>query len=345
MSLLGELTPPYTLEQLVTVFRDIADDSPGDIVDQSTDWTNDDAGLLWKNSDIVRYANEAQKELFRRIRFYDNQTAAITQIAITKDVQTYAYDPRILGITRAKFVDSNGDQYTITKAMQEYLDENQPNWQISEPLTASVVTLVSDNVGDTTQSATITGLNVLGNIATEAVSLNGTTPVLSVANFLRVLNVTLDVAAAGIITVTEPGAGFPDNIAAGVTDQDAAVRHATGKVQYYVEDEHERSLRLWRTPELDGTLYLNVWRLPLLDLQWATRSLLIETPTEHQDKLLDYMLHRAYLKRDAETDNPQLSGDHLALFEANVGTRVSAHLENVRRKESRAYRRVRAHYF
>ena len=251
MSVTGELHPPYTLEQLVHVFRQNMDDLPGDIVDTDTPWDNNDDGLLWKNSEIVRYANAAQRQLYERVNFYDSTTVALTQITVVADLAVYTYDARILGIRRVKFVDSAGDEWPLTKAMQENMDMDFPRW-------------------------------------------------------------------------------------------DSA---ASGTVDYYIEDEDERTIRLYRPPELNGTLYLNTWRLPLETLQWKLKHIAIETAVENQDKLFDYMAHLAYLKKDAETERPELAKEHLALFTHNVGDLPSAHLQALRRKESRAHRRVRANYF
>lgn len=117
-----------------------------------------------------------------------------------------------------------------------------------------------------------------------------------------------------------------------------------GQVEVYVEDPDERSLTLYRNPELDGTLYLVVKRLGLQRLEWTHRTRELEVPREHQLGLVDYMLYLAYMKRDAETENPELSAAHLAVFTQNYGERPSARLERVRRQERRTFRRVRAHY-
>jgi hypothetical protein len=72
---------------------------------------------------------------------------------------------------------------------------------------------------------------------------------------------------------------------------------------------------------------------------------LIEIPAEHHYHLLDWMLHKAYLKKDAETENPELSKAHKELFDEAIGERPSATLLRTRRKERNTRRRVRASYF
>ena len=251
MALTGELKTPLTLEQLATLFRQRVDDLPGDIVDSSTPWQNDDAGLLWTNSEICQYADEAQQELFLRRHKKDNTTVAITQITVVASQAAYPFDKRILAIERLKFVDSAAKEFVLKKTTHGKLDWQRTNWQGDED---------------------------------------------------------------------------------GVVDE-------------YIEDFENRSITLYRTPELAGTLFLTVRRLPLTGLTWTLRHKLLEADDENQYDLLDWMMFRAYLKRDAETENPDLAALHKALFDERVGERPSAHLQQVRRQERNIDRRVRAHYF
>ena len=251
MAITGELKPPLTLEQLATLFRQRVDDLPGDIVDDSTPWVNDDAGLLWTNDEICQYADEAQQELFIRRHKKDDTTAAITQITVTASLAKYAFDKRILAIERIKFIDSGTDEFVLTKTTHQTLDHERTNWQ----------------------------------------------------------------------------------------------KDGDGVVDEYIEDFENRSITLYRTPKLPGTLYLTVRRLPLVRLSWTLRNKLIETDDELQYDLLDWMMFRAYMKRDAETEHPDLAGMHKGLFDERVGERPSAHLQQVRRQERNINRRVRTHFF
>lgn len=251
MSVTGELKPPLSLEQLATIFRQRVDDLPGDIVDASKPWSNDDTGLLWSNDEICQYADEAQQELFIRRNKKDDTTAAVTQIAVVASTAIYPFDKRILAIERVKFIDSAADEFVLDKTTHQTLDHLRSNWQ---------------------------------------------------------------------------------------KDDD-------GVVDEYIEDFENRSITLYRTPQLAGTLFLTVRRLPLLRLSWPTRHVLIETDDENQYDLLDWMMFRAYMKRDAETENPDLAGIHKTLFDERVGERPSAHLQQVRRQERNINRRVRVHFF
>jgi hypothetical protein len=119
-----------------------------------------------------------------------------------------------------------------------------------------------------------------------------------------------------------------------------------GMPKFYLENMDAKRLTLSPSPEFAGTLYLAVRRFPLSRLVWGKNDhSTIEIPTEHHYNLLDWMLHKAYMKRDAETENPELSKEHKALFDEAVGERPSANLLRVRRKERNLRRRVRANWF
>jgi hypothetical protein len=258
MSVTGELKPPFTLEQLATVFRQRVDDLPGDIVDQATAWQNDDDGLLWKNAEICGYADEAQTEVVRRTGgILDQHTnVGINHITVAAGVQGYAYDKRILKIDRMKFVeDATGDEYVVTKRAPRWMDDHHREWDLEGNATGQ------------------------------------------------------------------------------------------GIVEYYVEFTEEKQFRLWRVPSVAGTLHLTTYRLPVNRLSWTLRNKLLEVRDEYQYDMLDWMMFRAYLKRDAETENPELAGIHKSLFDERIGERPSADLESLRRREHKLGRRVTTHFF
>jgi hypothetical protein len=72
---------------------------------------------------------------------------------------------------------------------------------------ADRVEVVSANAGDTTQTATVTGRLATGALVIEALSLNGTTPVLTAATLERVLKVELSASCVGTVTVRRQAAG------------------------------------------------------------------------------------------------------------------------------------------
>ena len=65
-----------------------------------------------------------------------------------------------------------------------------------------VVSVVSSNALDTTQTATVYGLDVAGDPQTEAIALDGVTPVAGTATWSQVLAVILDAVAVGTVTLS-----------------------------------------------------------------------------------------------------------------------------------------------
>jgi len=63
------------------------------------------------------------------------------------------------------------------------------------------VEVLSSNVGDTTQTVTVTGRNVAGSIVSDVLSLNGTTVVNGVVSFERILKIVINASHAGTITL------------------------------------------------------------------------------------------------------------------------------------------------
>lgn len=75
---------------------------------------------------------------------------------------------------------------------------------------------VSSNAGDTTQTATVIGTDTVGRLTTERVSMNGTTPVLSLRAYRTVRSITFSAALAGNLTVgTGSKLGLPVRIRIG----------------------------------------------------------------------------------------------------------------------------------
>ena len=66
---------------------------------------------------------------------------------------------------------------------------------------------MSDNAGDTTQTVTITGRVVGGAIETEVLSLNGTTPVVGIKTFERILKIVKSATTTGTITIDRSSSG------------------------------------------------------------------------------------------------------------------------------------------
>jgi len=123
-----DITPPLTLEELATLFRQDVDDLPGDTV-TDVNWKNTDTGLLWSNNEIARYANQAVNEFcFRQPILDQDVTPAITQITVSASVGVYTLSPKILSIRRMKFVDSNDDEFILLKRTTHAMDLEATDW-------------------------------------------------------------------------------------------------------------------------------------------------------------------------------------------------------------------------
>lgn len=119
---------PLTLLELVTDFREMADDMPGDLVTE-VNWANDDTGLLWKNHEIVSYANQAEVEFCIRQPILDRGTTpSLTQITVTAGLERYNYGAQILAIKAAKYVTDNADEIALDKFTAAEMDIMHPGW-------------------------------------------------------------------------------------------------------------------------------------------------------------------------------------------------------------------------
>lgn len=76
--------------------------------------------------------------------------------------------------------------------------------------------MVSSNAGDTTQIATVRGYDTVGRLTNENIAMNGTTIVLSLRAYSRILSITFSAALAGNLTVgTGAKLGIPVRIRVG----------------------------------------------------------------------------------------------------------------------------------
>lgn len=89
------------------------------------------------------------------------------------------------------------------------------------------------------------------------------------------------------------------------------------------------SIRLVPTPANSGSIALTVYRGALKLLRADIDFAKPELPDRFHERLLDWVLHRAYLKQDAEAFDPNKAVQSLALFTQAFGERVDA---NVQRK-------------
>ena len=90
------------------------------------------------------------------------------------------------------------------------------------------------------------------------------------------------------------------------------------------------SIRLVRIPTQADTLALTVYRGALKPLSADFDTAKPEIPERFHERLMDWVLHRAYLKQDADTFDPTKAAESKALFVQAFGERPDA---NVQRKQ------------
>jgi hypothetical protein len=115
-------------------------------------------------------------------------------------------------------------------------------------------------------------------------------------------------------------------------DRNGAWEHRTGTPSYAVLDAEGPAWRLTLSPipTADGTLRLQVFRYPIGPLS-SDGGNVPEIHARLHPRLIDWMLHRAYGKQDAETYDRVKAEQAEAVFTASFGPRIDA---NVRRKQA-----------
>lgn len=92
--------------------------------------------------------------------------------------------------------------------------------------------------------------------------------------------------------------------------------------------EREKYLVLSPTPLVDDAIRLSLWRVPLEPLDDDDDE--PEFAPRHHERMLDWAVHLAYLKRDADTYDEQKADRYEASFERSFGMRRDS---NVQRKQ------------
>jgi hypothetical protein len=103
----------------------------------------------------------------------------------------------------------------------------------------------------------------------------------------------------------------------------------TGQVVGYVRGLDTGKFRPYRIPTTasmanGSTVDLLVVREPLRPMSQDDQNAAPEINPRYHLALLDWVYWRAYSKKDSEAYDPKLSAEHLAVFEAEVGTREKA---------------------
>ena len=96
-------------------------------------------------------------------------------------------------------------------------------------------------------------------------------------------------------------------------------------------DEEALIAALTQTVAEADTLALTVYRGALKPLSADIDTGKPEIPERFHERLMDWVLHRAYLKQDAETFDPAKAAQSLALFIQSFGERPDANVQRKRR--------------
>jgi hypothetical protein len=133
-----------TLLDLIARVRQRLDDQGGDTgtapATYTYYWEYDDAGTLWKNAELVAYANAACMELAHRVPIRDSGDNETTRIALRSGTARYEIDPRILEITRVVLASTETPLIKIANA-QERSQWNDPYAQTyADPSTVAQYT-------------------------------------------------------------------------------------------------------------------------------------------------------------------------------------------------------------
>lgn len=107
-------------------------------------WESDDAGCLWKNSELVSYLNSANRELGLREPLVSHHTAEIdvNRVTLASGVAVYSLDPAVLAVdhvvlestglplvkiadaqVRSMYGDPNTPTYKDPSEVQQYRDD------------------------------------------------------------------------------------------------------------------------------------------------------------------------------------------------------------------------------
>lgn len=97
------------------------------------------------------------------------------------------------------------------------------------------------------------------------------------------------------------------------------------------DEEHTHKLTLFPKPDVDTTLQLTVFRLPLEPM--ASDGDTPELPSFFHPDLLHWACHLALLKQDADTDSASRSERYALKFETAFGPKPDASMVEFRRKK------------
>lgn len=358
-----------SLLEIVRHFREEVDDLRGS-VDDPDEWEQDDKGLLWSNLEAARFANEAQREFCRRRAIIDSVTPEVVEIPLVANTDTYVFDNRIIFIKRA--ILDHGDLINNGGFADATIWTLGTDWSIANGVASKAAgavisdveqTIPVDNAKDYTVKFTVsayvagTATPFIGTVLGTGRTANGTftETITAVASADVLAGIRGDAAgdfSVDVISIIQVGTLNRPPLTKKRLDQldtEEPGWHARVGVTLpdkYIEDLDEYQIRIVAPPSVNRKLRLTVGRLPLIDMEWACRTEhSLEIPPRAQLDLIDWMAHKAYLKRDSQTFDEERSQGYAERFALKVGFRPTARVEQERREERNHRRHVRAYYF
>ena len=251
---------------------------------------------LWGQGELIAYENWAVNEFCKRTRIIqDNETAAIVHLEILAGKHTYTTDSRIIDIKRSRF---RTNKRTPDPKGENWLDRNYVDWETAEGTPRFIIKNPEINririVPFFDSTFVVEGISDISFVAASSK--------IQKTSGLDVFKVGESVNVAG--TVSNNGT-FP------VTVASATELTVTGTLV----NEAGTSAVLRR---LDDDLWMNVWRLPLVQVSVSNLDQSPEFNDSYHLELMDGILHRAYLKDDSQTLDPKKSQNHFQLFEGSI---------------------------
>lgn len=218
-------------------------------------WLKVNGLTLTTEADVEEYSLSPLVDTSKLINIYSRERRWIVDVISRKEFQRRYPDPSI----------ASGDPEIA------YISGFSPFNK--QPSSASVLTLVSSSISDTSV-VTIVGLNQNGVLITEEVTLTGTTPVDSTNQFTRVFQKSTNAFLTGIVTITS-NAGAVTNVVISPRDRQGIFP----KITFYP------------TPSQARTFYYDaVMRLP----QLVNNNDMSLIPEQFHDGIEDYMKHMGF---------------------------------------------------
>jgi hypothetical protein len=89
----------------------------------------------------------------------------------------------------------------------------------------------------------------------------------------------------------------------------------TGDLKYYSTDLSTGTIRFYRIPEVNESVYLLLYRYPTSSLTWTLPATTPELDSRYHLPMLFYAAHLCYLKDEANTLDPQRATNFLGMFD------------------------------